>query len=337
MFRFVVVFCCLAPTLTLGWGDFIKNKIKKVTEKLNESVYREQPRDNTECKLGEIDEKYKAILDDSITSSQAFDFLTDCKYGFVETFVEENHSNPKKMNPILRTLKMHSPKNWEILSEGTVMKDLKSEKTKQALESCISKCNRADETLDLSDESYEELLEDFVHNDRGSSKPDYTCPKCVQYLPANLLMKVPDVLWGIEPKPEPTTTTQATTVKATTVEATTVETTTLARVRGLGNMTTSEEATTLSGNEPEKFNPPTVTSTIRCGLRTKYPSQAGSPERQLYDPERKKRFLNSNIVSGDNTIQGEFPWQVSLRDKTKKTTFCGGTLINSWTVLTAAH
>merc|ERR1712050_406318 len=37
------------------------------------------------------------------------------------------------------------------------------------------------------------------------------------------------------------------------------------------------------------------------------------------------------------TKHGEYPWQVSLRTKKEGETFCGGTLINSWTVVTAAH
>merc|ERR1711879_1069771 len=45
------------------------------------------------------------------------------------------------------------------------------------------------------------------------------------------------------------------------------------------------------------------------------------------------------------TYHGEFPWQVALKIKGKNggikgeegETFCGGTLINSWTVVTAAH
>ena len=87
----------------------------------------------------------------------------------------------------------------------------------------------------------------------------------------------------------------------------------------------------------ENFMPPKVTNTIKCGLRNDNPSQQGSPGQPLYDPENKNRFINSNTVAGNNTSQGEFPWQVSLRYIKKKTPFCGGTLINSWTVLTAAH
>ena len=40
---------------------------------------------------------------------------------------------------------------------------------------------------------------------------------------------------------------------------------------------------------------------------------------------------------GNETNHGEFPWQVSLRSKSDLISFCGGALINSWTVITAAH
>ena len=56
---------------------------------------------------------------------------------------------------------------------------------------------KQDEYADFFDESYEERLKDFEQKAVGSSKPDYTCPKCVQFLPANLLVNVPDVLWEL--------------------------------------------------------------------------------------------------------------------------------------------
>ena len=133
MYRFVVAVLGLAPALTLA----------------------------ERCKLGTINEK-SAASDDRIKSSQAFEFLKNCEYKFVEKFVEENYYSSSHMNPILRTLHMHSPMDWEVLSEGTVMNDLNSEETKEDLESCISSCNRLDELADMVDNSYEELLEDFV-------------------------------------------------------------------------------------------------------------------------------------------------------------------------------
>ena len=43
------------------------------------------------------------------------------------------------------------------------------------------------------------------------------------------------------------------------------------------------------------------------------------------------------IVGGVEAYQGEFPWQVGLVRHGSSTPFCGGTLISSDTVLTAAH
>jgi len=142
-------------------------------------------------------------------------------------------------------------------------------------------------------------------------------------LPANLLVYVPDVLWGLKPKPKPTTTTKytvATTPQYTTSPATTTATT--------------------PDTEPLDFTPPVPTRTIRCGLKNEYAAQAGqtgSTKSNLHDPDDSERFVSRNIVFGKKANQGEFPWQVSIRDKNDRKTFCGGTLINSWTVLTAAH
>jgi len=46
---------------------------------------------------------------------------------------------------------------------------------------------------------------------------------------------------------------------------------------------------------------------------------------------------NTRIVGGQNAAEGEFPWQVGLVSNYGKTPFCGGTLLSSDTVLTAAH
>ena len=101
-------------------------------------------------------------------------------------------------------------------------------------------------------------------------------------------MKVPDSLWDIEPKPEPTiitqtaTTVEAATVEASTVEATTVEATT--RYRGL-DILSNKTASVVSANS---FTPPKVTSSIRCGLMN--PMQAVSADAQLFDPANRERI-----------------------------------------------
>jgi len=60
----------------------------------------------------------------------------------------------------------------------------------------------------------------------------------------------------------------------------------------------------------------------------------------LYDPENSKRFIDGNIVFGNATKIGEIPWQVSFRAKkgsTKDKNFCGGSIIDSQTIVSAAH
>uniref|UniRef100_A0A672K9R7 Peptidase S1 domain-containing protein n=1 Tax=Sinocyclocheilus grahami TaxID=75366 RepID=A0A672K9R7_SINGR len=47
--------------------------------------------------------------------------------------------------------------------------------------------------------------------------------------------------------------------------------------------------------------------------------------------------LNTRIVGGVDAFEGSWPWQVSLHSSNFGGHFCGGSLINSEWVLTAAH
>ena len=51
------------------------------------------------------------------------------------------------------------------------------------------------------------------------------------------------------------------------------------------------------------------------------------------------RFGSTRIVGGHAAEVSEWPWQVGIKDKTMdtKVPYCGGTIINSKYVLTAAH
>nr|XP_009665245.1 PREDICTED: LOW QUALITY PROTEIN: serine protease 55 [Struthio camelus australis] len=59
---------------------------------------------------------------------------------------------------------------------------------------------------------------------------------------------------------------------------------------------------------------------LECGLRSSYQPSLRSGER---------------IIGGTDAQAGDFPWQVSIQSKGKH--FCGGTIISSWWILTAAH
>ena len=123
-------------------------------------------------------------------SSQALSFLKKCNYKFVDKFVKRNHKNGKKMNPILSQLNLKTPGHWEKFTESHLKTDLDDEEAKKNLEECVSICNRRDKALDILGKSYEEQFEDFKKDRRSAKKPDFTCPKCVKYLPARHLVKI---------------------------------------------------------------------------------------------------------------------------------------------------
>lgn len=43
----------------------------------------------------------------------------------------------------------------------------------------------------------------------------------------------------------------------------------------------------------------------------------------------------SKIIGGMEAEVGEFPWQVSIQARNEH--FCGGSIINKWWIVTAAH
>lgn len=51
----------------------------------------------------------------------------------------------------------------------------------------------------------------------------------------------------------------------------------------------------------------------------------------------ESKDLNTWIIGGKNAEEGQFPYQVSLRNKFSKGHFCGASILNSRFLLTAAH
>merc|ERR1712048_1102844 len=197
-------------------------------------------------------------MDHTITarSEQALDFLSKCDSSFITNFVKRNHDRPEKMNPILGVLNLKAPKNWEAASEDILMDYLANEESKEDLESCVSRCNRLDEWADVRGKAYEELLEKHQKYPRRKPKPDYACPKCVQFLPAKKLIAVPDAFWGLKPKPEPTTTT-TTPMQSSTLVSTTVS-------------TEPDMSMTSPGFDASSWSPPKPTKSVKCGLKQAY-------------------------------------------------------------------
>lgn len=51
----------------------------------------------------------------------------------------------------------------------------------------------------------------------------------------------------------------------------------------------------------------------------------------------RSRKLQNRIVGGHSAVEKQFPYQVSLRYKNDDSHFCGGSIINSHYILSAAH
>ncbi|XP_025957772.2 serine protease 55 [Dromaius novaehollandiae] len=68
------------------------------------------------------------------------------------------------------------------------------------------------------------------------------------------------------------------------------------------------------------FTPLISSIHAECGLRPSHQPSLGNGGR---------------IIGGTDANAGDFPWQVSIQSKGRH--FCGGTIISSWWILTAAH
>lgn len=81
-----------------------------------------------------------------------------------------------------------------------------------------------------------------------------------------------------------------------------------------------------SGNASDKINDYRNAPELKCGLRCLGKS---------CNPENAYKASN-NIIGGENSENGEFPWQVQLRSPTGYGD-CGGSILNRRWILTAAH
>ena len=210
------------------------------------------------CKLGVPLENDQVIQ----TSSAALSFLKKCDYQFVNKYVDNNFQNGDKMNPILDLLNLHSPQDWEQFTETKSHSSLKDEEAKEDLEACVSKCTRKDRRADFIGKAYEELLEKFIQG-KITKKPDYSCPKCVKYLPAKTLAKIPDSNWGLKQKSRTITTTKTTTREQTTKIKTTTQP--LPTSSATTEEITTAETSTVGITTNKTFIPPIPTRRVKCG------------------------------------------------------------------------
>ncbi|XP_030043997.1 serine protease 55-like [Microcaecilia unicolor] len=64
-----------------------------------------------------------------------------------------------------------------------------------------------------------------------------------------------------------------------------------------------------------------------CGFRADYDKRPSK--------NTSRSFYQSRIVGGSEALPGEWPWTVSIQDL--YTHICGGSILNTWWILTAAH
>merc|ERR1719348_809096 len=78
-----------------------------------------------------------------------------------------------------------------------------------------------------------------------------------------------------------------------------------------------------------------------CGVPNSLQDHAtppSSPDDDSFGGDPRQINFSDRIVGGDNTLLGEYPWQVSLLYQgVIQNHFCGGTLVSSKHVITAAH
>lgn len=322
--RILLIFTCLSVEIsakrqpnychrTRTLGDVMDNGISgpRATKAERQSAYSQQ-----------------VIFDKSNTKTR--EFLKNCDYGFLDEFLERSVSDKfVNMDRALNFLKLNTVKNWEtgVLENENRMEYLK-DGSKQDLSECVRKCAEDDEQESYLGRSYEEQKErfydpDFTRLTNGGSwrtklaslfcdfsqiilnytcaiqeKPHFMCSDCVRYLPASMLEKVPDSIWFFE------------------------------TAKGIDLKRKIPKPEGCHINKDQTL----PSSEIKCGIQNSYDGIT------LKDSKNPARFKpRTDIVNGDISLDGEWPWQVSLRRIRNNNSYCGGSIIDSTTIVTAAH
>ncbi|XP_030043995.1 serine protease 55-like [Microcaecilia unicolor] len=85
-----------------------------------------------------------------------------------------------------------------------------------------------------------------------------------------------------------------------------------------------EQTTGLLGEEMSEGSYKILTG---CGFRADYDKRPSK--------NTSRSFFESRIVGGNEALPGEWPWTISIQERWKHS--CGGSILNAWWILSAAH
>jgi len=302
-------------------------------------------------------ERFNGLID----YKKANDFLKNCEYDFIsEVLMKATDTNEmSNLKNILDKLRLKSPENWENLAESkNLQHSLLSEDARNRLGDCAQSCEEKHEAgekmLGWIEKAPKKPLKErrsfpFFH----SKKPDFGCYQCIKYLPATMLKLVTDEEWFGENQKQRQETTTKTDVTVTPEETTQDDSYSTMPVTTVTQEETTQDdsystvpVTKKTVTENLTIKPkikPSITvpqKEIACGYRNNYMISHDTDNigENLFDPNDPNRFLDANMVFGNFSHLAEFPWQVSIRQirEDKPNRFiCGGTLIDSKTVITS--
>eukprot|EP00092_Neocalanus_flemingeri_P023721 GFUD01025728.1.p1 GENE.GFUD01025728.1~~GFUD01025728.1.p1 ORF type:complete len:467 (-),score=127.36 GFUD01025728.1:886-2091(-) len=123
----------------------------------------------------------------------------------------------------------------------------------------------------------------------------------------------------------------ATNAKTTTKQKTTTTTKTTTKQTTTTTTKTKTEQTTTTTTKSVKPTTTTITTT------TMSESNTTTTTSEAYDCKCGVANRETRIVGGVQTEMNEYPWQVGLVSPTGSRPYCGGSILSSKTILTAAH
>ncbi|XP_046446266.1 serine proteinase stubble-like isoform X4 [Daphnia pulex] len=174
----------------------------------------------------------------------------------------------------------------------------------------------------------------------GSTKPNVT----VIYANAVVESQTPGVVpiqesWLEEEEVVDQPTTSIPPTSSTSTTTTTAKPTALSTTRTSSTSVPSSPTTTTTTTPTSSSSLPVAIKDERNVTFTLLPSLAPAPDLQRLAVCGKPVYRWPKIVSGENARLGQWPWQVTLQEKTRRGYFhkCGASLLSKDWVITAAH